>query len=130
MKHHPAKPKNQQQNTAPHPPNKTQVSVEWSGPLPPPAALEHFDRIIPGGADRILRMVEQEQSHRLSLEQISTDANIKSHWRGQWLGAGIGLSAILAAVANSYFGGPWQVSVALVGVPILGVAQALIRGRK
>lgn len=104
--------------------------MEWSGPLPPPAALEHFDRIIPGGADRILRMVEQEQSHRLSLEQISTDANIKSHWRGQWLGAGIGLSAILAAVANSYFGGPWQVSVALVGVPILGVAQALIRGRK
>jgi len=75
-------------------------------------------------------MVEQEQSHRLSLEQTRTVANIKSHWRGQFLGAGIGLAAIVAAVVNSYFGGPWQVSVALVGVPILGIAQALIRGRK
>lgn len=124
----PAKTKNPQAATAPQP--KPQVSVEWSGPLPPPAALKHFDQIIPGGADRILRMVEQEQLHRLAIEQTSTEANIQSHRRGQLLGAGIGLLAIVAAVANSYLGGPWQVSVALVGVPILGVAQALIRGRK
>lgn len=127
---HPAKAKNPpQQPTVPQR-KQTQVSLEWSGPLPPPAALEHFDRIIPGGGDRILRMVEQEQSHRLAIEQMSTDANIKSHWRGQWLGAAIGVTAILAAVINSYFGGPSLVGVALVGVPVLGVAQALIRGRK
>ena len=28
------------------------VSAQWQGPLPPPGALEQFDRIIPNGAER------------------------------------------------------------------------------
>lgn len=30
------------------------VSAQWQGPLPPPGALEQFDRIIPNGAERIV----------------------------------------------------------------------------
>lgn len=125
---HPTKTKNQTGNV--QQPKQTQVSMQWSGPLPPPAALEHFERIIPGGADRILKMVEQEQAHRFDVEQKCTKASVSAHTRGQLLGAVLCLAAIVAAVANSQLGGPWQVSVALVSVPVLGVAQALIRGRR
>ena len=89
------------------------------GPLPPPSELEKIDQIIPGGADRLLRMAEKEQAHRIE------DAK-----RGQYLGWSLAAGAVIAAAAVSLCHGPWQVSVALVGIPVLGAVHALIQGRK
>ena len=80
---------------------------------------EMIDQIIPGGADRLLRMAEKEQSHRIE------DAK-----RGQYLGWSLAAGAVIAAALVSLCRGPWQVSVALVGIPVLGAVQALIQGRK
>jgi hypothetical protein len=96
-----------------------QMRSDWSGPLPPPAELEKIDQIIPGGADRLLRMAEKEQTHRIE------DAK-----RGQYLGWSLAAGAVMAAAVVSLCHGPWQVSVALVGIPVLGAVQALIQGRK
>lgn len=104
--------------------------AQWAGPIPPPAALEHFEQVLPGGADRIVRMAEQEQSHRIECEKVQMTAMIADTRRGQFLGAVVAILALLGAVLNSYLGGPWQVSMALVGVPIAGVVRALIDGRK
>jgi hypothetical protein len=95
------------------------ISAHWSGPLPPPTELEEIDQIIPGGADRLLRMAEREQTHRIE------DAK-----RGQYLGWSLAAGAVIAAAVVSLCRGPWQVSVALVGIPVLGAVQALIQGRK
>jgi len=95
------------------------ISAHWSGPLPPPAELEKIDHIIPGGADRLLRMAEREQTHRIE------DAT-----RGQYLGWSLAGGAIIIAAVVSLCHGPWQVSVALVGIPVLGAVQALIQGRR
>ena len=95
------------------------ISAHWSGPLPPPAELEKIDQIIPGGADRLLRMAEKEQTHRIG------DAK-----RGQYLGWSLATGAVIAAAVVSVCHGPWQVSVALVGIPVLGAVQALIQGQK
>lgn len=95
------------------------IAAHWSGPLPPPAELEEIDRIVPGGADRLLRMAEKEQVHRIE------DAK-----RGQYLGWSLATGAVIAAAVVSLCHGPWQVPVALVGIPVLGAVQALIQGRK
>jgi hypothetical protein len=95
------------------------ISAHWSGPLPPPAELERIDQIIPGGADRLLRMAETEQTHRMQ------DAK-----RGQYLGWSLAAGAVIAAAVVSLCHGPWQVSISLVGIPVLGAVQALIQGRK
>jgi Predicted membrane protein (DUF2335) len=95
------------------------ISAHWSGPLPPPAELEKIDQIIAGGADRFLRMAKKEQAHRIE------DAK-----RGQYLGWSLAAGAVIAAAVVSLCHGPWQVSVALVGIPVLGAVQALIRGGK
>jgi hypothetical protein len=95
------------------------ISAHWSGPLPPPSELEKIDQIIPGGADRLLRMAEKEQTHRIE------DAR-----RGQYLGWSLAAGAVIAAAVVSLCHGPWQVSVALVGIPVLGAVHALIQGRK
>lgn len=47
---------------------KTSVQ-QFSGPLPPPEVLREFDQIIPGAAERILSMAEQEGVHRRELEK-------------------------------------------------------------
>jgi Predicted membrane protein (DUF2335) len=89
------------------------ISAHWSGPLPPPAELEKIDRIIPGGADRLLRMAENEQTHRIE------DAK-----RGQYLGWSLAAGAVITAAVVSLCHGPWQVSVALVGIPVLGAVRS------
>jgi uncharacterized membrane protein len=118
-----------QTTDTPSQPQLTLQAQQWTGPLPPPAALEQFERVIPGGAERILRMAEQEQAHRIIQENKGLAAEINDSRRGQWFGGIVAFSAIAGAVINSAFGGPWQASVALVGVPILGAVQAFIRGR-
>ena len=60
------------------------------GPLPPPSELEKIDQIIPGGADRLLRMAEKEQTHRIE------DAK-----RGQYLGWSLAAGAVIAAAVVS-----------------------------
>ena len=42
------------------------ASIEYrhSGPLPSPADMEHYERALPGAADRILAMAEQASAHR------------------------------------------------------------------
>ena len=85
----------------------------------PPSELEKIDQIIPGGADRLLRMAEKEQTHRIE------DAK-----RGQYLGWSLAAGAVIAAVVVSLCHGPWQVPVALVGIPVLGAVHALIQGRR
>jgi hypothetical protein len=64
-------------------------------------------------------MAEKEQTHRIG------DAK-----RGQYLGWSLAAGAVIAAAVVSLCHGPWQVPVALVGIPVLGGVQALIQGRK
>ena len=87
---------------------QTTTATKWEGPLPPPAALKHFDRINPGGAARILAMAEEQQAHRIEF----------------------GKKALTGAIWTAANGAAWQVSVALVSVPILGIVKALIPGQR
>lgn len=54
-------------------------SLGYSGPLPPPSFLKQYDEVVPGAAERIIKMAEEQAAHRRQLERqvISTD-NIKS----------------------------------------------------
>ncbi len=70
----------------------------FEGPLPPPALLEHFERVVPGAASRILALTEDELRHRRSIELTIVSANTRALGRGQWFGflvlmAGMGLGA-------------------------------------
>lgn len=119
---------NSSQQAGPIATRTTTETTQWQGPIPPPAALEHFDSVIPGGAARILKMAEDEQAHRIAFEKAALMATVADTRRGQWLGGAIGASAIIGAVVAAALGAPWQVPVALVGVPVLGIVQALITG--
>lgn len=108
-----------------------QVQVQqWSGPLPAPADLEKFNQVIPDGAQRIFAMAEKEQIHRIDFEKFGLAASIKEHRRGQYLGAAISISAVIGAAITAIMGVHWTVSVALVGVPVLGLVRAIVKPRQ
>jgi hypothetical protein len=108
------------------------VSSRWSGPLPPPAELEKIDQIIPGGADRLLCMAEKKLcmvEKKLCMTEKEQVHRIEDTKRGQYLGWSLAAGAVISATVVSLCHAPWQVAVALVGIPVLGAVQALIQGR-
>ena len=99
----------------------------FSGPLPHPEILKRFDEVVPGSAERIIKMAEGQFAHRTELERKVIDSDIsRSKW-GQILGfliAVIGLGVSLVAIlygkqwAGSIIGGATLAS--LVGVFMYG----------
>jgi uncharacterized membrane protein len=91
----------------------------FSGPLPPPEALERYNQIVPGAAERIIVMAESQHSHRQGLEKHVIHSNVSAQRLGTVLGfivamtvviggmylvhegkSGEGLAAILTALAS------------------------------
>lgn len=100
---------------------------QWSGPLPHPSALAQFDQVVPGVAERIVSMVEQEQAHRFAHDTQALTAETKDTRRRNWLGALISLASIAASVFTAYIDAHWSVSVALVGLPVAAMIGSVAK---
>lgn len=123
----------QQSKAAVTPGPKVATATQWQGPLPPPDALEKFNYIVENGAERVFRMAELEQQHRIDSERAALNSNIQAAAsestitaRGHLLGASVSILAILASALTAYLGASWSVSVALVGVPLMSAVRALV----
>lgn len=58
----------------------------FSGPLPAPEDFAKYEKMLPGSADRILRMAEKQSDHRIKSESMIIDHKVKVGERGQILG--------------------------------------------
>jgi len=95
------------------------MRASFSGPLPPPDALERYNEVLPGAAERIIAMAESQHAHRQSSEKHVIHSNISAQKLGTVLGfivamtvvvggmflvhegkSGEGLAAILTALAS------------------------------
>jgi len=104
-----------------NPPNTTNSSSPYqlqafSGPIPAPGILAEYERILPGAAERILKMAETQSSHRQHQEEKSLQAQVEHLVRrdkearyGQWFAFIIAIFAIvmgtLVALVSSGLGG-------------------------
>lgn len=50
--------------------------VSYAGPIPPPAMLARYNEVLPGAAERILKMAEEQSSHRQYLEKAVVNSDI------------------------------------------------------
>jgi uncharacterized membrane protein len=102
--------------------------ASWSGPLPPPAALEAFEKIVPGAAGRIVDEFQKESDHRRRLERreasfVQWDTHI-----GQALAIVFALSAFGVVAFAIYRNAPWVAGV--LGASVIGAGVvAFLRGR-
>jgi uncharacterized membrane protein len=115
----------------PTPPTQRMTTVSgWQGPLPPPSALEEFERIVPGAAARIIKQFEDEAAHRRELEDRESRLLVRDTHVGQFL-AGLYATMAFAVVAYAVSQGALTVAAAIGGGTALGVGiTAFLRRSK
>jgi uncharacterized membrane protein len=70
-------------------------SESFSGPIPHPKILKQYNEIVPGSANRIIKMAEKQQSHRIYLEKAVINSDINMAKRGQNFGFIITIGLII-----------------------------------
>lgn len=101
--------------------------LEHSGPLPHPEILDGYEKVLPGSADRILKMAEKQQDHRTSIENKLVNAENQSRLLG--LGAGF-LIAMFGLAGSVYLGsnGKTWASGILSGGTLAGLVTVFVKG--
>ena len=122
----PVAPKNNQPNSI----NKqlAQVSQSYSGPIPPPQILEEFERIIPGAAERILHMAEENGKHQREMERSALNMVADTTRRGQRYGLLIGLTAFVTCIIALWLGSEGT-AMTIGGVTIVGLVAVFVTSR-
>ena len=64
-------------NQGKNPPRQI-IAQRFEGPIPPPAMLQQFDTIVPGLADRIVKMTEDSLAAAIYNQKVQTDAVSKA----------------------------------------------------
>lgn len=102
--------------------------VEHSGPLPPPAILERYDAIVPGGAERIFGWVDQQSAHRRELEHMRVAGDVKNERLGQHYAFVLSL-LIVGAAGLLIWTGKSVMGLSLVLADVAALAGAFLVGR-
>jgi len=105
------------------------ISQVWQGPLPPPSALKGYEEVLPGAANRIIKMAERQVAHRQKLEKEQLEKVYQVQSRGQHYA--------LIIVGGVTFGGMFLISygfeisgLLVYGTTLIGLAYVFITGRK
>jgi uncharacterized membrane protein len=77
---------------------RVQAMARFSGPLPPPEALERYNQILPGSAERLIAMAESQHSHRQELEKHVIHSNVSAQRLGTILGFIVAMTVIIGGV--------------------------------
>ncbi len=77
-----------------------------SGPLPPAAELERYEKLSPGITAKLVAMAEKQQSHRMGLETTVIHSQTSQSALGQKLAFAMGILGIGGAIFLSWIGHP------------------------
>ena len=104
-KHRPFFPQNTSQQPAISQARSVSAEIQYRhGPLPSPKDLDEYDKVIPGAAERIISMAEQQAKHRQGLEKAVIESDIKDSKTGLILGFIIGTIAIISGTVCIIYG--------------------------
>ena len=106
---------------------KHEVSMRHS-PLPDPDELAEYDKIIPAGADRILKMAEAQSAHRIQIESRVVKSQQTQGFCGQLFALIIALAALGLATYAAISGQPWFGSI-IGGTTLVSLVGAFLYSR-
>jgi uncharacterized membrane protein len=95
------------------------VTEHFSGPLPPPSALQAYEKAHPGAAERILKMAEEQATHRQTLERKVVESNIFNEKAGMVLGFVLLISLMSIGAVLVYSGKKVEGLAALLSSPAI-----------
>ena len=101
----------------------------FSGPLPAPATLGAYEKVVHGAGERILAMAERRAKHNQEMEASALASEYKLKIRGQIFGAGVAMAALLAASVAAYRGDSGVGIAAVIGAVSFIVVPLVLRIR-
>ncbi len=105
------------------------IKQEYSGPLPPPSALEKYNEIIPNGAERIMAMAEEQSKHRRELEKMALQTDSRNSLLGIIAAFSLGAITIVTGGIVAAFG--YSLGGAILGSSgLVGLVSAFIFGTR
>lgn len=114
-------------------------ATTWSGPIPDPASLAAYQKLVPDAPERILAMAEEEARSRREREDkdhesanLLREVDVKNYHEGIKRGQYMALVIILVCIASSIFcvmKSAYTVASILAGAGFAGIASQFI-GRK
>ncbi len=104
------------------------TKTSFSGPLPPPEILQGYENVIPGSAERILKMAESQSTHRQQIEKTVVASQMKQSERGQHYGLGIGIFGLILGAILTFCGYATVASV-LFATTIIGLVSVFVIGK-
>ena len=87
-------------------PARLTTFTEVTGPIPPPQILQQYNNIVPGAAERIIRMAEKQSDHRMALENKVVGSNLVKSYLGMIVGASIAIFGLHIAKEIAIDGNP------------------------
>lgn len=93
--------------------------------MPDVETLEGYAKFIPGGAERLLALIERQSAHRIELEAKVIPEQLKQSSRGQWFGFILAIMAFVVSLVflfkgNSYWAG-WIATSTAIGMATIFV---------
>src|SRR6185437_4061045 len=101
------------------------IQQHWQAPLPPPDAVERYEKILPGAFDRMVAMTEQGQAATIRQVDEANRYRFREMRRGQYFGTSVAVLAIAGAVSMAVLGHA-TVAALLLGPPMLSISYALV----
>lgn len=100
-----------------------------SGPLPDPETLVKYNSVIPDGADRIMKMAENQQNHRMAIEKSLVSSQSLQSKLGQIFGLLIGLTGIICGTYLASIGQDVVGSI-IAGGTVVSLVSVFVLGKK
>lgn len=100
----------------------------FSGPLPHPEVMRQYEEVVPGSAERILTMAEEQSRHRISMESKIIPGQQRESSRGQIFGFILCLLLITVGTYAIYCDHEWIGGIILT-ITVVSVASLFVSGR-
>lgn len=104
------------------------AAYSYSGPLPPPSQLKQYDDLVKDGAERIFKMAEKQQNHRLRLESEVIRSDLKQRKRGQKFGLFVAVLALFLSGFLAYLGHDFVAGV-ISSSTLIGIVSVFVAGQ-
>jgi uncharacterized membrane protein len=88
--------------------------------------LDEFNRIVPGGAERIFAQFEAEGTHRRQLEQRQSRFVVRDVHVGQLLAGLFAMGGLAVSALAIYYDKPWAATI-IGGGTIAPIVYAFLR---
>lgn len=101
------------------------LQEQYSGPLAHPRIVAGYEQHLPGSADRILTLAEEQQSHRMQQENRGQQAAIERDKRAMNRGFVLALSLMLVSALAIYLGSD-LVGFGMVATSVVSLAGVFL----